>query len=72
MYVTASDRQHVEAAQATISSESDDIVKNSVGFPWNACTPWTSASCKYYYILCIVDKMLHSTVANLLTSEKSS
>lgn len=77
MYVPVFNRQHVEATQVSIFSlfsECNDSFKtfSNVGFPGNACTPWTSASCKYYYILCIVDKMLHSTFANLLTSEKSS
>lgn len=35
-------------------SESNDVVKTftSVGFPGNACTPWTFASCKCHHVLC--------------------
>ncbi len=25
-----------------------------MGFPGNECTPWTSASCKYYHVLCVL------------------
>ncbi len=59
MYVIVFDRQHVEAAQATILFfffESNGVVKtsDSVGFPGNACSRWTSASRKYYRVLCML------------------
>lgn len=51
MYVTVFNRQHVEATQVSIFSlfsECNVSFKtfSNVGFPSNACTHWTFASCK--------------------------